>query len=190
MEALRLRHKSPRPAGGTGTCVFMREELIRCCRCGESKAPDEFAWRRKAQGQRDTHCRPCRSAYGKEHYAANKQRYIDQAAERKRRVGRERWAYLIDFFAANPCSDCGETDPLVLEFDHLEDKAFDISQGLISRPWTVVLDEVAKCDVVCANCHRRRTAQRGGFMRAAVAQLVERKPSKLQVAGSRPVRRS
>ena len=45
---------------------------------------------------------------------------------------------------------------------------------LISYEFTAtmedVLDEIAKCDVVCANCHRRRTALRGGFARAAVAQ--------------------
>jgi len=135
-------------------------------------------------------CRGCRSAYGKEHYAANKAQYIRLAAERKQRVGIERWTFLIDYFRTHPCSDCAETDPLVLEFDHLGDKHFNISQALLSRPWPVILDEIAKCDVVCANCHRRRTATRGGFRRAAVAQLVERKPSKLQVAGSRPVRRS
>lgn len=164
--------------------------LLRCCRCGELKPEDEFAWRRRCNVQRDTYCRQCRAAYGKEHYEANKQRYIDQAAARKRRVSLERWTYLIDYFALNPCRDCGESDPLVLEFDHLGDKEFNISQGLVSKPWQVILDKIAKCDVVCANCHRRRTASRGGHMRAAVAQLVERKPSKLQVASSSLVRRS
>ena len=78
--------------------------------------------------------------------------------------------YLVEFLAANPCVDCGEADPVVLEFDHLGDKAFSISKGLPDRNWQTVLDEIAKCDVVCANCHRRRTARRGGFVRAAVAQ--------------------
>jgi hypothetical protein len=59
---------------------------------------------------------------------------------------------------------------MVLEFDHLRDKEFSISKGLVDRNWQSVLDEIAKCDVVCANCHRRRTAKRGGFARAAVAQ--------------------
>jgi hypothetical protein len=42
--------------------------------------------------------------------------------------------------------------------------------SLRDRNWDDVLAEMAKCDVVCANCHRRRTARRGGFLRAAVAQ--------------------
>jgi hypothetical protein len=78
--------------------------------------------------------------------------------------------YLVDFLREHPCVDCEEDDPIVLEFDHLRDKKFSISEGLQSRRWQDVLDEIAKCEVVCANCHRRRTAKRGGFRRAAVAQ--------------------
>jgi hypothetical protein len=59
-------------------------------------------------------------------------------------------------------------NPVVLEFDHLADKTFTISEGLRDRNWESVLAEIAKCDVVCANCHRRRTAEPGGFMRATV----------------------
>ena len=74
------------------------------------------------------------------------------------------------YFRDHPCVDCGETDPIVLEFDHLRDKKFGISTGIRNRNWADVLDEIAKCEVVCANCHRRRTVRRGGFIRAAVAQ--------------------
>jgi hypothetical protein len=79
----------------------------------------------------------------------------------------ERVAYLVAFFRSHPCVDCGEDDPLVLEFDHLGEKDFNISKGVRDRGWHKVLAEMAKCDVVCANCHRRRTARRGGFARAA-----------------------
>ena len=101
---------------------------------------------------------------------ANKQRYIDQAAEQKRRVGLERTKYLIEFFKANPCTDCGESDPVVLEFDHLRDKAFNISSHFRERAWQSILDEMEKCEVVCANCHRRRTARRRGALRMMLTQ--------------------
>ena len=64
------------------------DDFRKCYRCGELKGVDEFSWRRKARGQRDSFCRPCRSAYGKEHYAANRQRYIDQAGVVKQRAQR------------------------------------------------------------------------------------------------------
>jgi hypothetical protein len=141
-----------------------------CGRCGEAKPLSAFAWRRKAKGQRHNYCRPCHAAYHREHYLANKQRYIDQAAERARRIAEERAEYLVAFFKSHPCTDCGEPDPVVLEFDHLSDKRFDVGKGIRDRNWQSVLDEIAKCEVVCANCHRRRTAHRGGFIRALVAQ--------------------
>jgi len=79
-----------------------------------------------------------------------------------------RTRYLIQFFAAHPCVDCGETDPVVLEFDHLRDKAFAIGPALSQKNWNSILEEIEKCEVVCANCHRRRTARRRGALRAVL----------------------
>ena len=73
----------------------------------------------------------------------------------------ERTTWLIEFFRTHPCLDCGELDPVVLEFDHVRgEKKFDVGQCLARNTWQTVLDEIAKCEVVCANCHRRRTARR------------------------------
>lgn len=112
-------------------------------------------------------CRPCRAAYKREHYLAHKDRYVRQAGVRKQLLRRKRTAYLLDYFASHPCQDCGETDPMVLELDHLDAKAesFNISHALPYRGWQSILDEIEKCEVVCANCHRRRTATRNGHMR-------------------------
>jgi hypothetical protein len=79
---------------------------------------------------------------------------------RKERVARQRQALLLEILRGHPCADCGETDPLVLEFDHLSDKAFNVCSGLADRNWETILAEIEKCEVVCANCHRRRTARR------------------------------
>jgi hypothetical protein len=144
--------------------------MRRCGRCGEQKWPDAFAWRRKAKGQRDNYCRPYRAEYKRRHYLANRRRYIEQARRRKLAVGAKRLDYLVAFLRDHPCIDCGATDIVVLEFDHLRDKKFNVGQGIWDRNWESVLDEMAKCEVVCANCHRRRTARRGGFARAVVAQ--------------------
>lgn len=66
------------------------------------------------------------------------------------------YKHLLD----NPCVDCGEADPIVLEFDHRDgvEKSFNIGESnhksiSLSR----VIAEIAKCDVRCSNCHRRRT---------------------------------
>jgi len=142
----------------------------KCYRCGELNGAEDFAWRRRARNQRDSFCRPCRAAYKQEHYKANKQRYIDRAQVQKRKLYLERTTYLIEYFSTHPCVECGEADPVVLDFDHLRDKAFEIAQALPYRNWQSILDEIRKCEVVCANCHRRRTAQRRGSLRALLTK--------------------
>ena len=97
-------------------------------------------------------------------------RYIDQAQVVKQRLRLKRTTYLIEYFVTHPCVDCGETDPIVLEFDHLRDKRFEISEALHGRTWQSILDEIEKCEVVCANCHRRRTAHRRGTLRTILTQ--------------------
>ena len=82
----------------------------------------------------------------------------------------QRMIYVVEYLGRHPCADCGEDDVLVLEFDHLRDKSFSIPWGIRNRPWSLVLAEIEKCEVVCANCHRRRTATRAGFTRAALAR--------------------
>jgi hypothetical protein len=60
------------------------------------------------------------------------------------------------------CADCGYNDhPAALDFDHRPGttKVRDIKHGN-TLGWQALMDEVAKCDVVCANCHRIRTFNR------------------------------
>jgi hypothetical protein len=152
--------------------VSESSEPRKCYRCGALKPPAEFAWRNKAKGRYDSFCRPCRAAYKKAHYAANRRRYIERAQERKRDLALERTLYLIAFFESHPCVDCGETDPVVLEFDHRRDKLFSIGMELSRRKWQSILAEIEKCDVVCANCHRRRTALRRGSLRARLTKSI------------------
>jgi hypothetical protein len=73
-------------------------------------------------------------------------------------------ARLLAFKLDHPCVDCGESDPVVLEFDHLRDKRWNVSEMITGAfPWETVEAELAKCAVRCANCHRRKTsAERNG----------------------------
>lgn len=128
-------------------------------------------------GQLDCYCRPCRAAYKKAHFGANRQRYVDAATRRKEALIARRTEFLIEFFRTHPCTDCGETDPIILEFDHLGDKEFDVAAGTPTRKWQAILDEIAKCQVVCANCHRRRTAVRARSARSVAIQAAGNRPS-------------
>ena len=144
--------------------------VIHCARCDQDKPPEAFAWRNKAKRKRAPFCRECQAAYMREHYLANRELYIKRARQSKRQIRLERTRALLDYFARNPCTDCGETDPVVLDFDHVGEKSFDIGQMLAQHPWERVLAEIAKCEVVCANCHRRRTASRRPTVRLLLSR--------------------
>jgi hypothetical protein len=106
-------------------------------------------------------CKACvlirtRKSYFKDH---KRQKAIRKRNTSKRR--QERKQKILEYLLKHPCVDCGEKDPIVLEFDHLKNKSFDISDGHM-RPWDIFLEEMNKCEIVCANCHKRRTAKRAG----------------------------
>ena len=97
-----------------------------------------------------------------EHPEARADRMGDYARARRRELQR----LTLEYLREHPCTDCGEADPIVLDFDHLRDKVANISLMVTQRQaWRVIQEEITKCEVVCANCHRRRTAQRGQTFR-------------------------
>src|SRR5438270_726621 len=69
--------------------------------------------------------------------------------------------------ASTRCNDCGEADPIVLEFDHVGPKRRNVS-ALVAEGASIraIEAEMAQCEVVCVNCHRKRTAERGGWRKA------------------------
>jgi hypothetical protein len=67
---------------------------------------------------------------------------------------------LFHYLLEHPCVDCGENDILVLEFDHVDGvKDREISSMINRRGWQSILKEISKCEVRCANCHKRRHAK-------------------------------
>lgn len=88
------------------------------------------------------------------HYHDNKEQYL----ERNKKAKQEKRAYL-DKVKNVPCADCGKQyPPYVMDMDHREPgrKTKEVSR-LIGNGWEALKKEIAKCDVVCANCHRERT---------------------------------
>lgn len=97
----------------------------------------------------------------RDYYLRNREAVKAKSRERKREAQGRVWDLIASHLAENPCVDCGETDPLVLEFDHRDPagKSFTIGTVDTVRSLESVSSEIAKCDVRCANCHRRRTSQ-------------------------------
>ena len=68
---------------------------------------------------------------------------------------------VLNAYKAMGCTDCGEQDPIVLEFDHVRgQKLGNVSMMVNHTSWGALIREMNKCDIRCANCHARITAQR------------------------------
>ncbi len=85
---------------------------------------------------------------------------------------------ITNYLLLHPCIDCGEGDVRCLDFDHVpgEIKAADVA-ALVTRltAWKTIEAEIAKCDVRCANCHRRRTSERAGWWRQTVHEQTQQR---------------
>ena len=143
--------------------------MKRCPKCGFVLANEAFSQR--GAGKLCSYCKECQRAYCRKHYKNyarphNERRYVNQKRQRIR--NRRRAA---EFLQTHPCVDCGESDIRVLEFDHVRgDKLCDVSL-LVSNgsSWRRVEEEMAKCVVRCANCHRRKTGLDLGWYKGLCA---------------------
>jgi Zn finger protein HypA/HybF involved in hydrogenase expression len=150
---------------------------IRTCRvCGESKPLAEFPYRSLKRQTRQWICLLCQREYTNEWYSRNRKRQIANAKVRSLHAESELKSRVREYLLDHPCVDCGQSDLAVLDFDHLRDKRANVSTLVQSGvSWDSLADEIAKCDVRCANCHRRRTARNGRYYRtlATIARIDE-----------------
>lgn len=60
------------------------------------------------------------------------------------------------------CVDCGESDPVVLDFDHVKGEKRRAIADMVSNYYSIktIKDEIRKCEIRCANCHRKKTHER------------------------------
>jgi hypothetical protein len=147
----------------------MTETTRQCKRCLEEKAITEFNFRDKVRCQRQRYCRDCTRAQVRRHYLANTAYYLRKAHKHRKRLQRELHARLVDYLHCHPCIDCGEADLRCLEFDHVRGiKHLEVSRMLrLGYSWEAIEAEINKCDVRCANCHRKRHAKQRGFWLSA-----------------------
>jgi len=137
--------------------------MKRCGTCHVDLPLDQFSLRRASRDGLQSRCRQCWAA----DYLANADERKAAAAAGAVRTARRHRERLAKYLDEHPCVDCGEADLRCLDFDHREpaDKLSNVSALVWTHArWERVLAEIAKCDVRCANCHRKRTgAQRNDW---------------------------
>jgi hypothetical protein len=113
-------------------------------------------------------CRDCYQAYFRMR-AEHHRHQVRSARCRRRQAAR---AFVYEYLRTHPCSDCGEGDVRILEFDHFEAKRENVTTLMRAGTSVTALQrEIGKCTIVCVNCHRVRTAARGASWRLDPATL-------------------
>ena len=135
-----------------------------CNACRQPKSLDDFGANKRQPDGKQPYCRACKKQRDKEHYETSPHRKSRIVSARRAATDRNRLV-VLEHLRAHPCVDCGETDPLFLEFDHVTGvKELEVSAA-IHRGWSLqsLLEEMAKCQVRCIKCHRIKTAKEQGW---------------------------
>lgn len=142
-------------------------KTITCSSCRECKPENEFNFRNKLIGKRQDRCKICTRAISYAHYKKNSKEYIDRSKKRNKEQAVTNRQLMKEYLQDKKCCDCSETDPVVLQFDHVRGEKIDSVSVIMARcSWSKVLEEIEKCDIRCANCHLKRTSKSFGWYRS------------------------
>ena len=127
-----------------------------CNRCKVSKVKSSFNIKKRGDGLQPF-CRKCDNSYSKDWYRRNSQKRITQVRDRVRDLRKKIAAYKREL-CCSKCGYSGKDHPETLDFDHNGDKEIGVSlMPTRGYSWGHILQEILKCDILCANCHRIKT---------------------------------
>lgn len=129
-----------------------------CSSCKETLPASAFYENKAKPDGRSNMCITCQKAANRKSYEKNKTKVM----ARNKAVRQQQRAAILEHKHNTPCTDCKKIfHPYIMEFDHrdADTKRFSIGRtGRRSNP--TIQDELEKCDLVCANCHKLRTFKR------------------------------
>lgn len=125
-----------------------------CGHCKEDKEEVEFNFKDKTKGTRNTICKSCMKISRQADYQNKKERYLERINGNK--VKNREW--FVEYKKTLECIKCGENHPACIDFHHRDpnEKEGTVS-SLAGQTYSIerTKKEIAKCDVLCANCHRK-----------------------------------
>lgn len=143
--------------------------MVKWCSRGQHEVDVSlFNKRSKSKDGLTVWCKPCLADYERERYHNGDR--VRKIRNRNTQVERTRQKYW-DFLCSSVCDNCGNSDPEVLECDHREpsEKSFNVSEMIWYYSWSRIKSEIDKCDILCANCHRKRTIRQFGLWRGVAS---------------------
>jgi len=136
-----------------------------CTHCSVDLPDTEFYHNKGRVGRC---CKGCYRVLQRDFYQRNRAAELARTKKNRKRRSFEVRVKYLEYLRQHPCVDCGESDPVVLDADHVGDnKTWNVSQ-LVGRgrfSWDRAITELAKCEIRCSNCHRKKTAKRQSWFK-------------------------
>lgn len=142
-----------------------------CTQCGKRKPVEGFHADPIKRNGLKSHCKNCACRQSRRYYHAHRTQrlaytrtYHQTHPDKVQSIGarqRRRNYELVRGVKDKPCADCGISFiPFVMDLDHVRGRKLFALGAIGTRSITAIQKEIAKCDVVCSNCHRLRTWRR------------------------------
>lgn len=134
----------------------------RCSKCRRLRLVKFFTKNGSKKDGLNHSCASCHREYTRKHYKNNIQYYVGKA-----KISEDKFDSEIRKLKTVPCMDCKKQyNYWQMDFDHVSGKKeFAIGSTFWSyKSRTAIREEIKKCEVVCANCHRDRTYKRKQYV--------------------------
>lgn len=123
-----------------------------CSKCKTEKNIDDFSRNKRKKDGRQTYCKVCASQYDSKYYHNNIKAQVERNKTHRNKLSKKVDQYKLE----HGCKHCNEIEPCCLDFHHVRDNkeiavSILVKSGCTKRAWS----EISKCDIVCANCHRK-----------------------------------
>lgn len=124
---------------------------MKCNKCGIDKNAEEFPFKNKKLNKRSSICKECQREYKLKYYYNHKETHYERNKKTKQKIT----DYINDYKKTHPCLKCGESTIECLDFHHLGNKEIEVAKLKGYGSLNKVKNEISKCIVLCANCHRK-----------------------------------
>lgn len=124
---------------------------MKCNKCGRELPEEQFPFKNKTLGKRNTICKECQRKYKLEHYYKNKEAHYLRNHKTQEKISQ----YIDEYKREHPCLVCGESAIECLDFHHLRNKEIEVTKLRKRGSIKKTVEEIDKCVVLCSNCHRK-----------------------------------
>lgn len=143
----------------------------KCTLCHKNKLLNkDFSKKKSSPDGRQNICKECSRDISRKYYTDNTEKHKENTGRRKNEQKEINKQFVFNHLSTHPCVDCGETDVRCLEFDHVYGNKLQNISTMMKNVCSVekIKKEIEKCEVRCANCHRKRTADVQGWYKTGL----------------------